>query len=255
MGNKYVVVTGASSGIGYSIALEFAKKAKNLIITARSIEKLEQLKSEIHQINDKLDVVLISIDLSNCSNAYKLFDQLEKYDIEVFINNAGFGDFSTVSEQNLKKTEQMISLNITSLVILSTLYVNKYQNIENSQLINVSSTGGYSIVNGAVTYCATKFFVSSFTEGLNQELQLNAKPLKAKILAPNATATEFAKVANDVMDFEYNGKFHTSQQMAEFTIQLYESDKCIGKVTLDTFEFELLDPIFNFRNKGATSGK
>lgn len=255
MQNRYVAITGASSGIGYSLAIEFAKLGKHLVIVARSVENLEQLRDEIFNIDKELDVVIIEKDLSNSSNAYELFKELENYRIETLINNAGIGDFNLVSEQNLAKIERMISLNVTSPIILSTLYVRNYQDIDGTQLINVSSTGGYSIVNGAVTYCSTKFMISSFTEGLNQELQLAGKPLKVKLLAPNATATQFANVAKDITDFEYSGKFNTSTEIAEFAIKLYESEKCVGKVTLDTFEFELLDPIFNFRTAGATEGK
>lgn len=255
MNKKYTLITGASSGIGYSLALEFAKRGKNLIIVARSGDRLEKLKAEINNINSNLKVIIIVKDLAVTADAYELFDQVDGYCLETMINNAGFGDFNFVADQKLAKIEQMISLNVTSLVILSTLFVNKYQDIAGSQLINVSSTGGYSIVNQAVTYCATKFFVTAFTEGLNQELQIAGKPLKAKVLAPNATATEFAKVAKDLDAFEYRGRFHTSEQMAEFAIELYESESCVGRVNLDTFKFELLKPILPFRNQGATEGE
>lgn len=255
MKKKYTLITGASSGIGYSMALEFAKKSKNLIIVARSEDKLEKLKGEVNKINLNLDVVVIAKDLAVTDNIHKLFKQVEDYWIETLINNAGFGDFNLVSSQNLFKIEQMISLNVTSLVVLSTLFVNKYQDVEGTQLINVSSTGGYSIVNNAVTYCATKFFVTAFTEGLSQELQIEGKPLKVKVLAPNATETEFAKVAKGLDDFLYSGKFHTSKQMAEFAIELYESESTVGRVNLDTFNFELLNPILPFRTQGSTEGK
>ncbi|WOO90030.1 SDR family NAD(P)-dependent oxidoreductase [Mollicutes bacterium LVI A0078] len=251
---NYTLITGASSGIGHSLALKFAERGKNLIIVARTEKKLLKLKEEVHVINPKLDVRVIAIDLSLVSNAYKLFNKVEKYNIETLINNAGFGDFSKISNQNLSKVEQMISLNVTSLVILSTLYVNKYQNIKGTQLINVSSTGGYSIVNQAVTYCSTKFFVSAFTEGLSQELLIEEKPLQVKVLAPNATSTEFARVAKGVEVFEYSGNYHTAEEMATFVLKLYESSKCVGRVNLDTFEFELLNPIFPFRCQGSTEG-
>lgn len=255
METNYTLITGASSGIGYSLALKFAECGKNLIIVARTEDKLLKLKEEVYGINPKLDVRVIAIDLSLVSNAYKLFDQVEKYNIVTLINNAGFGYFSTIAGQSLSKVEQMISLNVTSLVILSTLYVNKYQNVEGTQLINVSSTGGYSIVNQAIAYCSTKFFVSAFTEGLNQELKIEGKPLQVKVLAPNATSTDFARVAKGVDKFEYSGNYHTAEEMAGFVLELYESSNCIGRVNLDTFEFELLNPIFPFRAQGATEGK
>lgn len=255
MKKKYTLITGASSGIGYALTLKFAKKNKNLIVVARSKDKLMKLKEEVYEINPQLDVIIVVTDLSVISNAYQLFDQVDKCYIETFINNAGFGDFNLISDQNLSKIEQMISLNVTSLVILSTLFVKKYQNCEGTQLINVSSTGGYSIVNQAVTYCSTKFFVSTFTEGLIHELQIENKPLKAKVLAPNATSTEFARVARNVEQFEYTGNYHTPEEMADFAIKLYDSESSIGRVNLDTFKFELLNPLFPFRSHSATEGK
>lgn len=81
----------------------------------------------------------------------------------------------------------MLHLNIESLTILSSLYVKDYKNVEGTQLINLSSRGGYMLVKNAVTYCASKFYVSAFTEGLALELAANHCPLKAKVLAPAAT--------------------------------------------------------------------
>ena len=247
---KYTVITGASTGIGYEAALAFTRKNKNLIIVARSKDKLEQLEKEIKNINPDLDVVIKISDLSVMENVHKLYDDLKKYELETWINNAGFGNTGLVKDQNLEKIEMMLQLNIEALTILSTLFIKDYSDVEGSQLINVSSVGGYSVVDNNVTYSATKFYVSAFTEGLAQELEKRGGKVKVKVLAPAATGTEFANVALEVKDFNYEKstpRFHTAKEMGEFLIKLYESDKTVGIVDIQSYEFKLSDPVFNFR--------
>ncbi|MGM0714406.1 SDR family NAD(P)-dependent oxidoreductase [Brevibacillus parabrevis] len=246
---KYTVITGASSGIGYESALAFAARGKNLIIAARRMEELDTLKSKVAEINADLDVVIRTVDLSVTANVYEFYESLRNYQIETWINNAGFGNFASVGEQNLNKIESMLHLNIEALTILSSLYVRDYAQVAGTQIINVSSGGGYLIVADAVTYCATKFYVSAFTEGLAQELKGNGASLQAKVLAPAATETEFAKRALDLDDIQYEGvipKYHTAKEMAGFMLELYDSDKVVGIVDGETYEFQLKDPIYPY---------
>jgi uncharacterized protein len=140
---------------------------------------------------------------------------------------------------------------VKALTILSSLYVRDYANVEGTQLINVSSGGGYMIVADAVTYCATKFFVSAFTEGLDQELQGQGAKMQAKVLAPAATETEteFANRSMDVDDFEYEGtvpQYHTAKEMADFMLDLYDSNQVVGIVDGNTYEFQLKKPIYPY---------
>ncbi|MEH7456007.1 SDR family NAD(P)-dependent oxidoreductase [Bacillus sp. JJ1127] len=242
---KYTVITGASSGIGYEAALAFAARGKNLILVARRKEELEELT----KINPDLDVVIRKTDLSVTENVYKLYESLQGFQIETWINNAGFGNFDSIAEQNLNKIETMLHLNIEALTILSSLFVRDYSMVDGTQLINVSSGGGYTIIANAITYCATKFYVSAFTEGLAHELKEQGAKLQAKVLAPGATETEFAKRSLDIEEFQYDGavpKFHTAKQMAEFMLELYDNDKVVGIVDGSTYKYELKDPIFNF---------
>lgn len=245
---KYTVITGASSGIGYEAALAFAARGKNLVIVARRTEELEKLKSEVEKINADLDVIIRTTDLSISKNAHELYESLKAIEIETWINNAGFGNFASVGEQNLNKIETMLHLNIEALTILSSLFVRDYSTVEGTQIINVSSGGGYTIVGDAVTYCATKFYVSAFTEGLSHELKRNGSKMQAKVLAPAATETEFAKVSYDLEhDVKYEGliaKYHTAKEMAGFMLDLYDSEKVVGLVDGVTYEFELKDPIY-----------
>ncbi|KRL83800.1 SDR family NAD(P)-dependent oxidoreductase [Ligilactobacillus apodemi] len=246
---KYTVITGASSGIGYETAKKFASRGKNLIIIARRQERLENLKKEISEKFPAVDVIIKNVDLTITQNIYQLYDDLKTYELKTWINNAGLGNYGHVANQNPKKIETMIHLNIEALTILSNLFVRNYQNIEGTQLINISSAGGYTIVPEAVIYCATKFYVSSFTEGLARELRNSGAKMQVKVLAPAATKTEFGKIANNSSDYDYDkhfGTYHTSKQMADFLLQLYDSEKIIGIVDRETFDFKLLDPLFNY---------
>jgi len=246
---KYTVITGASSGIGYETALAFAARGKNLIIAARRTEELEKLKSKVTDINPHLDVVVRTVDLSVTANVYAFYDSLRDYQIETWINNAGIGNFASVSEQNLDRIVTMLHLNIEALTVLSSLYTRDYANVEGTQIINVSSGGGYQIVGQSVTYCATKFYVSAFTEGLAQELKEKGAAMQVKVLAPASTETEFIKSAFGLDEFIYEGrvpKFHTAKEMAGFMCDLYDSEKVVGIVNEKTYDFELSDPIYPY---------
>lgn len=255
---KFVVITGASSGIGYATAKAFAKRGKNLILVARRKNRLEEVKKEIEDSFSGIEVITKSCDLSDIPTAYSLYEELRSYSIETWINNAGFGDYASVSQQNLEKIENMLKLNIETLTILSTLYVNEYRDVSGTQLINLSSRGGYVLVPNAVTYCATKFYVSAFTEGLAHELKASGAKLKAKILAPAATKTEFGKLANNTQDYDYDkkfGQYHTSEQMADFLLHLYDSEKTLGIVDWETFEFKLEEPQMNYAGNSIHNQK
>ena len=251
---KYTVITGASSGIGYEAAKAFAKRGKNLVITARRKDRLEMLKKEILGKRPDLDIVIRSTDLSVPENLYRLYESLRDYEIETWINNAGFGSYDSVAGQDLNKIRKMLNLNIEALTILSSLYVRDYKDVEGTQLINISSCGGYTIVPMAVTYCAAKFYVSTFTEGLARELEEAGAKMRAKVLAPAATKTEFGMVANNVSEYDYDksfGTYHTSRQVAGFLLELYDSGKVVGLVDRESFSFRLLDPLFPYAGNSS----
>ena len=246
---KYIVITGASSGIGADTAKAFARRGENLILIARRAELLQSLKDEIAKISPEPDVIVKICDLACSENVLALWDELKSYELKALINNAGFGDYGAVGERDLSKISQMLQLNVISLTLLSHLFVRDYK-YKPAQLINISFAGGYSMVPNAVTYCASKFFVSAFTEGLHHELaQDKEAKMQAKVLAPAATKSEFYDVASGKRGFDYDAAFsqyHSSEQTAEFLLTLYDSDACIGEVDLASFEFKLSEPKFNY---------
>ncbi len=254
----YTVITGASSGIGYETAKAFAARGKHLVVVARRKDRLKALKDEILDKYPAVDVILKPFDLSVLERVYQLYSSLQSLRLETWINNAGFGNYDSVAQQDLGKIDAMIRLNIEALTILSSLFVHDYKDVPGTQLINLSSCGGYTIVPTAVTYCATKFYVSAFTEGLAWELRESGAKMRAKVLAPAATQTEFGKRANHVDVYDYDkafGTYHTSKQMAEFLLQLYDSDSTLGIVDRETFRFDLRPPQFPYSNHSIHNQK
>ncbi|MHA7963376.1 SDR family NAD(P)-dependent oxidoreductase [Paenibacillus sp. CAU 1782] len=244
---KYTVITGASSGIGYETALAFAKHGKNLILVARRMDKLEELKSIIQEMNSNVKVIVQPSDLSVAAEAYALYNNLKDYQIETWINNAGLGEGSFIANQNLDKVEMMLRVNIESLTILSTLYVRDYADVEGTQLINVSSALGYAIAVGSVAYSASKYYVSAFTEGLAKELELKGAKLRAKILAPAITETEFVQKSIDAEGFDYKAnmpKYHTAKEMAGFMVELYDHNEAVVGIVDQNYDFHLRGAIY-----------
>ncbi|HIZ95769.1 MAG TPA: SDR family NAD(P)-dependent oxidoreductase [Candidatus Ligilactobacillus excrementavium] len=239
--NKFVVITGASSGIGRKVAIKFAKRGKNIVLAARSKDILEQLKDELEE-DYGVQVETRVVDLTDMTVVKKFYESLQDLEVETLINDAGFGLRGALWENQATQLLAMIDLNIKAVTYLSQLFLSDHQNIPNTQLINVSSLGGYQIVNDMVAYCASKFYVSAFTEGLANELQERGALLKAKVLAPAVTKTNFDTVARNTKDFNYDTtfkKYHTAEQMAGFLMQLYDSEQTVGVVNEDTMDFEL----------------
>ena len=255
---RYTVITGASSGIGYETAKAFAERGSNLILIARRKDRLEALRQEILTLYPALDVVVKAMDLSVPQNIFGVYEDAKSYPLQTWINNAGFGNYDSVGHQDLGKISQMLHLNVEALTILPSLFVRDFKDAENAQLINVSSCGGYTLVPNAVTYCAAKFYVSAFTEGLSWELKTAHAKMRAKVLAPAATKTEFGKVANDVAEYDYDklfGTYHTSAQIAEFLLELYDSDKVVGLVDRENFSFHLCEPQFQYAGNSQYNQK
>ncbi|MFT3737633.1 MAG: SDR family NAD(P)-dependent oxidoreductase [Breznakibacter sp.] len=246
---KYVVITGASSGIGYEVAKAFAKEGKNIIIVARRTQQLEKLKSVILEISSQVSVISKTADLSKIEEVYKLYEDLKLYNIDTWINNAGFGFDDSLSNQNTSNLSEMIRLNVEAVALLSKLFMQDYKDVEDTQLINVASVVGYYLLPKTVSYAATKFFVTAFTEGLDQELKINQNKMRAKVLAPAATKTEFTAIACNDKGLDYDKSFdryHTAEQMAEFTMQLFYSDMGVGIVDLESYEFKLRNAIHQY---------
>jgi short-subunit dehydrogenase len=190
-----VLITGASSGIGYELAKIFASNKYNLVLTARNITELNKLKEELEK-NFNINVLVISKDLSVPGSSNDVFDEIKKAGIEIdyLVNNAGFGDFGFFYECNREKQEQMINLNITSLTQLTRLFLPAMISKGKGKIMNVASTASFQPGPLMSVYYATKAYVLSFSEAIANELKGTGVTVTA--LCPGPTKSGFQKVAN-----------------------------------------------------------
>lgn len=191
---KTAVVTGASSGIGLGYALELANRGANLVLVARNQKQLERLAAEIKAVNDvRIDV--IALDLSKPTSGQELIDSMKKLKLsaDVLINNAGFGTNQRVAKEDRNTVQQEITLNVITLVDLTTAVLPEMLTKDFGVIVNIGSTASFQPVPGMAVYAATKAFVRSFTSALWCEVK--GTNVRVLTVNPGATATEFFKVA------------------------------------------------------------
>ena len=163
-----VLITGASSGIGRDIAREFAKKNYEIILVARNIEKLENLKKELID-NYKVKVEYLSVDLSNRVSCINLHQKVK--DIDVLVNNAGLGDFGNFSKTDIEKDLTIIDTNIVAMHILTKLYLQDMKEKDSGKILNVASIAGFLPGPLMATYYASKNYVVRLSEAIREELR------------------------------------------------------------------------------------
>ena len=158
------LITGASSGIGRDMAKILSKKGYDLVLVARDEEKLQEVKKEI-ETNSQI----ISMDLSVEKNCKKLYEQVK--DVDLLINNAGFGTCGDFTKTNLDKEINMINTNITAYHILTKLYLKDMKQKDKGQILNVASIAGFMPGPLMATYYATKAYVVRLSEAIREELK------------------------------------------------------------------------------------
>ncbi|WP_375562606.1 SDR family NAD(P)-dependent oxidoreductase [Bernardetia sp. OM2101] len=192
---KVALITGASSGIGLELAHVMAKEKHNLVLVARSINKLNQLADELIQTHG-IKVQTYKADLSNAKEIENLYQQTQKDDIEVsyLINNAGFGEYGSFIENDWEKLNSMMQLNMVSLVHLTNLYAKNMVSSKFGKIMNVASVASFQPVPYMAVYGATKAFVLTFSEAIASELKDHGITVTA--LCPGLTGTGFIDAAN-----------------------------------------------------------
>src|SRR5712692_3252607 len=184
------LITGASSGIGEAFARKLAARGHNLLLVARSEDKLITLCNELGRIKS-IRAQFVTMDLSEREAAARLFEETTKRELEIdlLINNAGFGSMGDFGKLDLARELNMIDLNIRSLVELTHRFLAPMRERKSGAIINVASTAGFQPVPFMATYAATKAFVLSFSEALWEE----NRPYGIRVMAlcPGVTETNF----------------------------------------------------------------
>lgn len=186
------LITGASSGIGREFALYLAELGYDLIICARSTDKLNALKNEIKNVN----VRVITIDLSRETDAYDLYEHLKDEQIDVLINNAGFGAYGKFCDVPLEREVELIHTNICSLHILTKLFMLDMKERGSGLILNVGSMAGFSAGPKLSSYYASKNYVVRLTQAIHEELRRENSKVKISVLCPGPVDTNFNNVAN-----------------------------------------------------------
>lgn len=202
---KYTLITGASSGIGEGFARRLASEKHNLVLVARSGEKLKALCDELtakHQI----DCRFFAVDLLEFEADVELFDETEKKGLEIdwLINNAGFGSSGDFASLDLERELEIIDLNISALVALTHRFLQKMRERKSGTIINVSSAAGFQPIPFMATYAASKAFVSSFSEAIAEE----NRPYGIHVMAlcPGSTKTNFFEASNIERPIQVKGQ-------------------------------------------------
>jgi len=189
------LITGASAGLGTEFARYHASKGGDVIITARRKDALNTLKAELE---DKYNITahVIALDLGVPGGADALYEAIKALGakVDVLINNAGFGGHGRHTERDLAQEQAMIDLNIKALVTLTHRIGGDMVANGGGKILNVGSTAGFAPGPLQAVYFATKAFVNSFSQAIDQELR--GKGVTCTVLAPGYVETEFARAAN-----------------------------------------------------------
>lgn len=192
MKKGYAVITGASSGIGTEFAKRLAKEGYPLVLVARRKERLEKLAQELDT-----ECIIMTADLSDMDECKRMMQELDSVEIEVFVNNAGFGYCGETLTIETETELNMIDLNVKAMHLLAKLALVKMVEHNKGYILNVASSAGLLPAGPYMSaYYATKAYVTSFTRGVAEELRRSHSDVYVGCLCPGPVDTEFNKVAN-----------------------------------------------------------
>ncbi len=205
--NMKALITGASSGIGRDMAHVLSDMGYDLILVARRKTRLEKLKKEL-----STNVEIINIDLSSTFNCVKLYETIKGEDIDIIINNAGFGLAGKFEDTKLEKELDMIDLNVKAVHTLTKCFLNYFKEKNKGYLLNVSSSSAFQPGPLMATYYATKVYVFNLTMAIYEELRREHSNIYVGCLCPGPVNTEFNKVAKvefklPSLSSEYTAKY------------------------------------------------
>lgn len=190
------IITGASSGIGREMAIILSEKGYDVILVARRSDKLLDVSKKLSGKSE-----IITLDLSKEENCYSLYEKCKNKDVEILVNNAGFGNFGEFYKTDLSKDMEMVDLNVKALHILTKLFLSEFKQKNKGKILNVASAAGFMPEGPMLsTYYATKAYVLSLTRGIAKELKKEKSNVTISALCPGPVKTEFDSVAG--VDFQ-----------------------------------------------------
>ena len=190
---EWALITGASEGIGRELAKQFAANHFNLVLTARSQSRLEQLATELHARHG-IETKLVAGDLSDRETPDHIFWECRELPISVLVNNAGFGYQGSFTEEELRQAAEMVEVNVSALVRLTHLFLTPMLARRTGRILNVASTAAFQPGPFMAIYYATKAFVFSFSVALAEELRGSGVSVTA--VCPGFTESEFHRRAH-----------------------------------------------------------
>lgn len=205
-----VLITGASTGIGRDMARILHHRGAELFLVARSKENLETLKKEL---DGKPQI--ISMDLSFEENCYTLYNSLKNENIDILINNAGFGAFGLFTDLPLDRELNMIDLNVKALHILTKLFLKDFERRNHGYILNVASSAAFLPGPLMSVYYATKAYVMRLTAAISEELRRKKSNVYIGALCPGPVDTEFNRTAG----VKFGIKSLSSEYVAEYALR------------------------------------
>ncbi|WP_284638120.1 SDR family NAD(P)-dependent oxidoreductase [Paenibacillus silviterrae] len=195
MKNLNVLITGASGGIGHELAKTFAENNNNLILIARNISKLKEIRSEL--LKQNISITIIQKDLTEPGAAYDIYEEMSrrKIRIHVLVNCAGVGVYGDSLECTIQQKSQMLKINIDTLTNLTHLFAKDMVDDKFGRILNIGSISSVMPTPFMSLYAATKAYVLSFSEALNSEL-IRKGDIAVTTLCPGFTKTNFITEAN-----------------------------------------------------------
>lgn len=207
-----VLITGASSGIGKDMSKCFAKRGFDLVLVARDEQKLNKISDELKQ-NYNVNIEIFSMDLSIEENCKKLHKCVS--DVDILINNAGFGDCGNFAKTDLNKELNMIKTNITAYHILTKLFLVDMKAKNSGIILNVASIAGFMPGPLMATYYSTKAYIVRLSESIREELNKEKSNVQISILCPGPVKTNF----NDVANVKFHMREASSNKVAEYAVK------------------------------------
>lgn len=194
--SKTVLITGASSGIGFELAKIFAEDGYNLILISKNEKNLNEACLKLKEEYTKVQIIEFATDLSKKDSPDEIYNFVKnkEIEIEVLLNCAGIQVYDNFHEKDIIDTLQLMQININAPVVLTKLFLKDMVKRKKGRILNVASTGAFSPCALNAVYCSSKAFILHFSEGIAEELKNYG--VTVTTLCPGATRTNFAKRAN-----------------------------------------------------------